>query len=84
MAELTDGWYPVDATLDGALSFYASRGRIAVGDKLALSGAVLSAGSGSSDVSGAGGTGVDPLRLVELRAAGQLPPGAAPSLQVYT
>jgi BRCA2, oligonucleotide/oligosaccharide-binding, domain 1 len=81
MAELTDGWYPVDATLDGALSFYASRGRIAVG---ALSGAVLSAGSGSSDVSGAGGTGVDPLRLVELRAAGQLPPGAAPSLQVYT
>ena len=84
MAELTDGWYPVDATLDAALSFYASRGRIAVGDKLAISGAVLTAGSGSSEVSGAGGTGVDPLRLVELRAAGQLPLGAAPSLQVYS
>ncbi|KAG5177798.1 hypothetical protein JKP88DRAFT_264879 [Tribonema minus] len=38
---LTDGWYAVDATLDRGLAFQAQRGRLRVGDKLAVAGGVL-------------------------------------------
>lgn len=40
--ELTDGWYAIKAVLDTPLSVLVKNGRIAVGEKLFISGAELS------------------------------------------
>jgi len=52
--ELTDGWYCIDALLDGPLSALVRKGRVCVGGKLALCGAVL---KGLSE------GGIDPLEI---------------------
>jgi hypothetical protein len=52
--ELTDGWYCIDALLDASLSGLVRKGRVCVGGKLAVCGAVLQ---------GLGGGGVDPLEV---------------------
>ena len=47
---LTDGWWPIDAQLDRQLASFAQSGRIRVGDKLLLVGAVEGvAGSAAGD-----------------------------------
>lgn len=51
IVELTDGWYPIRAVLDGHLSSLVSQNRICVGIKLAICNAVL---HGCED-------GIDPL-----------------------
>ena len=64
LVAVTDGWYEVDARLDGALSFYIRSGKIRVGSKLAMAGATLTGVDG----------GVDPLQV------GRADPGARPAL----
>lgn len=46
--EVTDGWYSIDAALDGALAHFLRRGKgkIAPGTKLAIANAALEAGAG--------------------------------------
>ena len=93
MVKVTDGWYPVEASLDEVLAHFLRRGQIVPGTKLAVSNAALDPGvsipnpddgrgSGSGGSGGSGGTGVDPLDLLRRRDAGELPPGAAPRLRL--
>ncbi|CAM9862520.1 unnamed protein product, partial [Ectocarpus sp. 8 AP-2014] len=51
IVEVTDGWYPIDAALDGALAHFLRRGKgkIAPGTKLAIANAALEAGAGPVD-----------------------------------
>ena len=45
--QVTDGWYPMEASLDGALAHFLHKGnKIASGTKLAVSNASLEAGGG--------------------------------------
>ncbi|CAN0456704.1 unnamed protein product, partial [Laminaria digitata] len=87
VVEVTDGWYPVDASLDEALAHFLRRGKIVPGTKLSLSNASLEAGGGTSTSTsggdGSGGVaGADPLELLRRRSAGELPPGAGPRLRL--
>ena len=68
-AELSDGWYSIDARLDAALSHFvrSSRPKIAVGTKLAISGATLH----DCDA------GVHPLELL----SAEQPPHAAQQME---
>jgi breast cancer 2 susceptibility protein len=45
-AVVSDGWYSLACKLDPALAHFAATGRLAVGDKVAVGGAVLEGGSG--------------------------------------
>ncbi|CAN0550498.1 unnamed protein product, partial [Ectocarpus sp. 12 AP-2014] len=65
--KVTDGWYPIDAALDGALAHFLRRGKgkIAPGTKLAIANAALEAGAGPIE-----------------RDAGEFPPGAGPRLRL--
>lgn len=46
--QVTDGWYPMDASLDGALAYFLRKGeKIVPGTKLAVSNASLEAGAGA-------------------------------------
>ncbi|CAN0278408.1 unnamed protein product, partial [Phaeothamnion confervicola] len=56
--------------LDDGLSFFARRGRIAIGSKLAVSGAVMDP------------DGADPLKMLARRTRGLLPPGGGPCLRL--
>lgn len=91
--KVTDGWYPVDASLDDALAHFLRRGNIVPGTKLAVSNATLEPGittttttAASSSTTGGGGgnggVGIDPLELLQRRDAGELPPGAGPRLRL--
>ena len=90
MVKVTDGWYPVEASLDEVLAHFLRRGQIVPGTKLAVSNAALDPGVNipspddgrGSGSGGSGGTGVDPLDLLRRRDAGELPPGAAPRLRL--
>lgn len=85
LLKVTDGWYPVDASLDEALAHFLRRGKIVPGTKLSLSNAALEAGGGapSSGADGGGSVaGVDPLELLRKRSVGELPPGAGPRLRL--
>ncbi|CAN0425139.1 unnamed protein product, partial [Ectocarpus fasciculatus] len=46
--KVTDGWYPIDVALDGALAHFLRRGKgkITPGTKLAIANASLEAGAG--------------------------------------
>lgn len=87
---MTDGWYPVDASLDDALAHFLRRGNIVPGTKLAVTNATLEPGTttttptsnSTSGGGGNGGVGIDPLELLQRRKAGELPPGGGPRLRL--
>eukprot|EP00903_Cladosiphon_okamuranus_P021110 g19393.t1 len=96
IVEVTDGWYPMEASLDGALAHFLQKGnKIAPGTKLAVSNASLEAGAGpvvpassngkdapaTSNASDAS-SAMDPLEFLRRRDAGEFPPGAGPRLRL--